>query len=327
MKISVIVPIFNIRQYLSTCINSLLGQTYNNIEVILLDDGSTDGSEDLCDEFASKDSRISVIHKSNSGVSDSRNIGISLATGDYICFVDGDDFIQREYFEKAVTILKKYTPKILINTYKLYYDNDNVIDTFIKDKNIKLSKNEFLKGIFEGKKYNWSPFCKFFHSSITHLLKFNKEYCFGEDLLFIYDLIIKLSSSDVIVYSPLSCYMYVQRNTSACYSYPVEKRYDCIKIYEYIINTSDKDVSEYVYLNLYLTYLIKLKFHMLQCNYDVRSNYYIKCCSEPKKNFFKNICNPRMKFKSRILILLNCLPNFIFKRIMLVALTKKYKCF
>ena len=238
-----------------------------------------------------------------------------------------DDFIQREYFEKAVTILKKYTPKILINTYKLYYDNDNVIDTFIKDKNIKLSKNEFLKGIFEGKKYNWSPFCKFFHSSITHLLKFNKEYCFGEDLLFIYDLINKLSSSDVIVYSPLSCYMYVQRNTSACYSYPVEKRYDCIKIYEYIINTSDKDVSEYVYLNLYLTYLIKLKFHMLQCNYDVRSNYYIKCCSEPKKNFFKNICNPRMKFKSRILILLNCLPNFIFKRIMLVALTKKYKCF
>ena len=264
MKISVIIPIYNIKNYLVNCINSVLEQTFKNIEVILIDDGSSDGSEMLCDKFALDDSRVRVIHKNNTGVSDSRNIGISLAKGDYICFIDGDDFIEKDYFKKAVSLLNEYNPKILINTYRLYYAVNNIRDPFKKGKTKLLCKNEFLKGIFIGEYFNWSPVCKFFHSSIISQLQFNKEYCYGEDLLFIYDLINKMSSKDTIIYSPINSYMYVQRKTSACYSYPIEKKYDCVKIYEHIIRTSDKDISEYVYLNLYLRYLIKLKFRKLQ---------------------------------------------------------------
>lgn len=322
MKITVIIPIYNVKCYLQRCINSVLDQSYRNIEVILIDDGSTDGSESICDIFALKDPRIKVHHKLNSGVSDSRNIGISLVTGDYFCFIDGDDFIQKDYFEKAVSILNEYNPKILINTYKLYYGVDSIIDPFIKGKTKILSKNEFLKGIFIGKLFNWSPVSKFFHSSIMRQCKFNKEYCYGEDLLFVYDLITKLSTSDAIVYTPLSCYMYVQRETSACYSYSVEKKYDTVRIYEYIIKTADKDIAEYVYLNFYLRSLIRLRYRMLQCNYDKSSLYYIKCNTLPKSNFLKIIFSKNMKLKPRVLFLLNYLPDFIFKIVMSALIGK-----
>ena len=316
MKISVIIPVYNIKNYLFDCIYSILEQTYKNIEVIIIDDGSSDGSENICDQFALKDPRIKVHHKFNSGVSDSRNIGISLATGDYICFIDGDDFIENDYFEKAVSILNEYNPKILINTYKLYYGVNNIVEPFKKDKTKYLSKNEFLKGIFIGKLFNWSPVCKFFHSSIINKLKFDKEYCYGEDLLFIYDLINKMSSSDAIVYAPLSSYMYVQRKTSACYSYSVEKKYDCVKIYEHIIETADKEIAEYVYNNLYLRSLIRLRYRMLQCNYDKNSLFYVNCNTIPRRNFFKVLFSKNMKLKPRVLFLLNFLPDYFFKIVM-----------
>ena len=322
MKLSVIIPVYNIKNHVSICLNSIIDQTYTDFEVIVVDDGSTDGSGPICDEFGSTDPRIRILHKSNSGVSDSRNIGINLATGDYICFIDGDDFIENDYFEKAVSILNEYKPKILINSYKLYYGVNDIIDPFIKDKTKKLTKDDFLKGIFVGKMFNWSPVCKFFHASIINKLKFDKKYCYGEDLLFIYDLINKMSSSDTIVYAPLSSYMYVQRKTSACYSYSVEKKYDCVKIYEHIIETADKEIAEYVYNNLYLRSLIRLRYRMLQCNYDKNSLFYVNCNTIPRRNFFKVLFSKNMKLKPRVLFLLNFLPDYFFKIVMSALIGK-----
>ena len=92
-KISVIVPIYNVEQYLYQCIDSIIAQTYTNLEIILVDDGSTDSSGEICDKYASVDCRIVVIHKKNGGLSEARNAGINVATGDYIGFVDSDDYI------------------------------------------------------------------------------------------------------------------------------------------------------------------------------------------------------------------------------------------
>lgn len=92
-KISVIVPIYNGETYLSECIESILKQTYENIELILVNDGSKDNSKNIIDKYALLDNRIKAIHKENSGVSDSRNVGLKNTTGDYICFVDQDDYI------------------------------------------------------------------------------------------------------------------------------------------------------------------------------------------------------------------------------------------
>lgn len=97
-KISVIIPVYNIVDYLQECVESVLNQTYKNLEIIIVDDGSTDGSGELCDRLAKPDNRVIVIHKENGGLSDARNAGIEHATGDYISFIDGDDYIDREMY-------------------------------------------------------------------------------------------------------------------------------------------------------------------------------------------------------------------------------------
>lgn len=97
--ISVIIPVYNVEEYLERCVNSVLKQTYNDLEIILVDDGSTDNSGKICDELKNKDDRIIVIHKENQGLSASRNIGIEKATGEYITFVDSDDYILEDMYE------------------------------------------------------------------------------------------------------------------------------------------------------------------------------------------------------------------------------------
>lgn len=97
--VSVIVAVYNIRKYLNRCIRSIVSQSYKNLDIILVDDGSTDGSSKICDEWARKDKRISVIHKKNGGLSDARNEGLKKAKGKYICFIDGDDYIEQELID------------------------------------------------------------------------------------------------------------------------------------------------------------------------------------------------------------------------------------
>ena len=104
--ISVIVPVYNVEPYLTACVESVLRQTYSNLEVILLDDGSTDGSGRLCDGFAQKDARVRAVHQQNSGVSAARNAGLDMAKGDYLYFLDGDDWALETMVEETVSIME-----------------------------------------------------------------------------------------------------------------------------------------------------------------------------------------------------------------------------
>ena len=105
--ISIVIPVFNVELYLSRCINSVLGQTYSKLEVILVDDGSTDKSGALCDDFAKKDSRITVIHKKNGGLSSARNAGVNASSGQMITFVDSDDWIEKDTYQYCLTLLEQ----------------------------------------------------------------------------------------------------------------------------------------------------------------------------------------------------------------------------
>lgn len=104
--ISVIVPVYKVEQYLDECVQSIINQTYKNLEIILVDDGSPDRCPEMCDEYARQDSRIKVIHKENGGLSSARNAGLDVATGEYIGFVDSDDFIDKEMYEKLLNAFK-----------------------------------------------------------------------------------------------------------------------------------------------------------------------------------------------------------------------------
>lgn len=115
--LSVIVPVYNVEDYLHKCIDSIMNQTFNDLEIILVNDGSTDTSPQICDDYAKKDVRVKVIHQQNSGVSVARNKGIELATGDYLTFVDSDDFIKDDFIEKLYTTAKNNDLELVVSNF------------------------------------------------------------------------------------------------------------------------------------------------------------------------------------------------------------------
>ena len=111
MLISIIVPVYNVEPYLNKCLDSIVNQTYKKLEIILIDDGSTDNSGLICDEYASKDNRIIVVHQKNKGLSAARNVGLNIAKGDYIAFVDSDDFIEKDMYFTMYNVMNKILRK------------------------------------------------------------------------------------------------------------------------------------------------------------------------------------------------------------------------
>ena len=105
--ISVVIPVYKVEQYIHECVDSVIAQTYKNLDIILVDDGSPDSCPAICDEYAERDNRIRVIHKKNGGLSSARNAGIDIARGEYICFVDSDDYVSEIYVEQLYTTLKE----------------------------------------------------------------------------------------------------------------------------------------------------------------------------------------------------------------------------
>lgn len=160
--ISVIVPVYKVEKYLEKCIESIIKQTYTNLQIILVDDGSPDNCGKICDEYAKKDSRIEVIHKINGGLSDARNVGINRANGRYIGFVDSDDYIKEDMYEKLINLIKEYDADISIcNLYDVIDGNECIRN---KDNGIhEYSRIDILKEILLDKNiqsYAWNKLYK-----------------------------------------------------------------------------------------------------------------------------------------------------------------------
>lgn len=132
--ISVIIPIYNDEKYLESCVESVLGQTYTNIEIILVNDGSTDSTPLICEQLKQKDNRIKVLHKNNGGVGETRNMGLAVATGEYISFVDNDDCMETEQLETLYYFLKKTNADVVIGNFYEYSEENNIFKFYISEK-------------------------------------------------------------------------------------------------------------------------------------------------------------------------------------------------
>lgn len=180
-EISVIVPVYNAEKYLSCCINSILAQSFTNFELLLIDDGSTDKSSEICDDYAAKDQRIKVFHKKNGGVSSARNVGLDHATGKWITFIDSDDRIYEDIFN---LISSSYDEDLVIFNYDIYHNG-----TIQCGKNIPSSYNSYpIKTLLD--KYLSiellrTPWSKFFKRDLINTLRFDNKIKIGEDTLFI----------------------------------------------------------------------------------------------------------------------------------------------
>lgn len=161
-KISIIVPIYNVEEYLARCLESIIHQTYNNIEIILVDDGSLDNCGKICDKYAKKDKRIKVIHKENGGLSAARNSGFKISTGEYIMFVDSDDWIDYDMVKKLITNIKKYDSDIAIcGVKKIIDDRINLMEWY--NEEICFNTNEALEALVENnevKSFAWNKIYK-----------------------------------------------------------------------------------------------------------------------------------------------------------------------
>lgn len=179
--VSIIVPVYNTEQFLHQCIESIINQTYKNIEIILIDDGSTDKSGKICDEYAANDNRIKTIHNSNSGVSIARNIGLDNANGKYITFIDSDDYVEKNYIETLVNAIETNNAELAICGIKE-----------IRNSNTKIRKiRGKLTGIFYEDYYAiidflCVPFSKIFLREIIekYAIRFNTELRYAEDEIF-----------------------------------------------------------------------------------------------------------------------------------------------
>ena len=175
-KISVIVPIYNVEKYLCKCVDSIINQTYKNLEIILVDDGSPDNCGEICDEYALKDDRIKVIHKENGGLSDARNAGMAIATGDYLGFVDSDDWIEYNMYERLIENLIKFGADISVGGVADVLETDGGYKQFKttydgKIRNYILSKEDAMKKYFLG---SWSAWDKIYKKDVFNDIRFPK---------------------------------------------------------------------------------------------------------------------------------------------------------
>lgn len=205
--ISVIIPIYNIEEYVSRCVESVLRQSYKNIEIILIDDGSTDSSGQLCDEYEAQDERIVVVHKSNGGLSDARNVGIDIATGKYLVFVDGDDWISERHIELLYADLISSSADISICSCSISYDGNNAFTHPQKKIHFVMGSEETIEKMLFSRYFSVSAPFKLYKRVLFNGIRFpvGKLY---EDMYTTYKVVQK---AERIVFSNDNTYSYFQR--------------------------------------------------------------------------------------------------------------------
>ena len=208
--ISVIIPAYNIAPYLERCVGSILNQTYTDFEILIINDGSTDGTAELCDKLALLDNRIRVFHKENGGVSSARNLALENAKGDMISIIDGDDWVEPTLFEDAVNSMKQNDAQVFMFEY--FVDkNDESIKHRVADSKYGVLDTEtaLIRTISPDNRFAWS---KIFDKDLLFDLRFDENLILGEDTLFICEIIARAKK---IFYSDNAYYHYIIRENSA----------------------------------------------------------------------------------------------------------------
>lgn len=214
--ISVIVPVYKVEEYLPACVDSILAQTYENLEIILVDDGSPDNCGKMCDEYAEKDSRIKVVHKENGGASSARNTGLDLASGEYISFIDSDDSVHPRTLEELYKKLLQEDADISSCSYiRCSTPDEKVPDDFTEEKRFVFSCEEALCALVYRKHFGVQIWAKLYRSEVLKNVRFDPSIVVAEDALFLSEAIL---NSRKVVFFTRPLYNYLQRDTSVMHA-------------------------------------------------------------------------------------------------------------
>lgn len=263
MLISVVIPVYNVEQYINQCVDSVLTQTYTKIEVILVDDGSTDKSSIICDEYAKIDNRIKIIHKANGGLSDARNVGIQNSTGEYITFLDSDDFWDdRGAIERLVNRVKLTNPDVLNYSYKKYFELSNLKNPQfynVPEMPVELKlKSEQLEYITGKSLYIASACNKLIRRSLLLDYMLFEKGKLSEDVEWCARLLLYAQSFDFICEN---FYCYRQRSDSITHTMAEKACIDLTNNIKGCINVSDKAPNEIIsFIYRYTAYQLSTFF-------------------------------------------------------------------
>ena len=271
--ISVIVPVYKVEDYLEKCIQSIINQTYNNLQIILVDDGSPDNCGKICDVYAKKDKRIEVVHKNNGGLSDARNVGINKAKGEYIAFVDSDDYIEKSMYKDMYNLMKKRKADVCICNFYNVEGNNKILKN--PNKGIQeYDKISILKEILLDTKVQSYAWNKLYKKEVFNNIKYpvGKKY---EDIGTTFYILEKCNK---IIVTGKPEYYYLNRKDSIVNNVNEQTIIDYIELiikrYDYI----EKNLKELDKYNKY--YLAKT---LITAYYDIKSLKDIK--SETQKLF------------------------------------------
>jgi len=223
--VSIIIPVYNVEPYIRRCIESVICQTYTNIEIILVDDGSLDKTGIICEEYTKRDNRITVYHKDNGGLSDARNYGIERANGEYYVFIDSDDFVDQDYIEYLMRLIIRYRCKLSICQHRVIFLNGTVKD-YGKSGDALLSPSECLERMLYHDVIDTSAWSKMYHKSLFQNIRYPKGKIY-EDIGTTYKFIIQC---DNIAVGYESKYSYVYNSASIVNGSFNPKKFDLIKM-------------------------------------------------------------------------------------------------
>lgn len=243
-KVSIVVPIYKVEKYLRRCVDSIINQTYRNLEIILVDDGSPDKCGQIIDEYKEKDSRIISLHKKNGGLSDARNYGMKYVTGEYIFFLDSDDYIKSETIETLINLSLKYQADIVQGGF--YYKYENYLlydDRYYKEDSdpIILDNKELMYELIVNERVKNFAWGKLYKTDLIKDLLFEKGVLF-EDVFWAHNVMSRVKKY-VICHKPLT--YYVQREDSIVANYSV-RNLDIIKGMKVRHKFIEENYSEFI---------------------------------------------------------------------------------
>lgn len=301
--VSVIVPVYNAEKYIHRCVDSILAQTYTNLEIILVDDGSPDNCPAICDEYAKKDSRIKVIHKENGGVSSARNAGLEIFCGDYLTFVDSDDFIGKNFIKNLVDNMDEEIG-IVISKFKFISPDleeikrerrgsDNT--TVLINKDFDFTENTF----------NGEIGCKLYRKSVISKLSFSEDIYLGEDTVFNAK---AFCNSHAVRYIPDSSYYYIQYAESLSHGKLNKRKITLLSAWEQAMKTFPEDSTSYTgCANVYITNSFQLygKAVVLQGPDDEIVKYLYSLIKSDKTHSIYKIAPKTLKLRLKYNLLIH----------------------
>lgn len=310
--VSVIIPAYNIEKYIGRCLDSVLSQIYENLEIIIVDDGSSDGTGNILDDYEKRDSRIKVIHKENGGVSSARNKGLDMAVGDYIGFVDGDDIIAPEMYETLVKLLEEEDADIAHCGYQMVFP-DRVDYYYNTGKRKVQTTKEGLKDLLLGEIIEPGLVNKLYKKSVIKNHRLDETVKINEDLLMNYQV---FKDSKKSVYYDITPYSYMIRKSSATASNALSiKREDSLRVLKQIEdNCTDEELKAIAYRRYIYLLMVICRDNVEDKKYgEYQKKQRKQLKQEIQKPLFKTSIPKKLKYMSMLSSYLPRLMKFIYK--------------